>query len=197
MFCTKCGSQSSGSFCTQCGAALKQSTPQDGDLFSKSIGREGAKFWKSALFAGSALSLAVGLALTGFFWASLQSSQDEERASVAQVSRQSEVLAQAEKEYAETLSDYYDRLICFSSTWVCNILHGNLTTVEAANDKAEKATELARSQLAQTERALANSRATSADLELNMTYSAIGGGALAATLLLARVFTYRRQTQNI
>jgi hypothetical protein len=166
-------------------------------LFSKSSGREGVKFWKSALFGGSVLSLAIGLALAGFFWVSLQSSQGEVRASVAQVSRQSEVLAQAEKEYSETLSDYYDRLICFSSTWVCNILHGNLTTVEAANDKAEKATELARSQLAQTERALANSRESSAELELNMTYSAIGGGALAVTLLVARAFTFRRQTQNI
>jgi len=197
MLCAQCGSQSSGSFCDQCGAVLKQSTPQNGDLFSKSTGREGAKFWKSALFGGFVLSLAIGLAVTGFFWASLHSSQDEVRASVAQVNRQSGVLAQAKNEYNKSLNDFFARIDCVSSTWVCDIVHGDLTTLVAESSKAEKAENLAKSELAESERALAVSRETSAELELNVTYSAMGGGALAIILLVARVFTYRSQTQKI
>jgi hypothetical protein len=196
MFCPKCGAQNSGAFCTECGSSTGKSGPQDGELFKKRDGKAANGFWKSGVVAAAGFAAIASVVLSSYFWVSLDESQTEERQRAAEVNRQTQVVAQAEKEYLESSKKYLGRLLCLSSSWVCNIVHGYSFTLKAASDEDESEMENARRSLAAAEGNLSNSRKTSAELEMNLTYSAAGGGAATLLLFGIRVLTYRRQTRG-
>ena len=196
MFCPKCGAQSAGSFCTECGSSADKASPKDGELFNKREFEAATNFWKSGVVAAAGFATVATVILCGFFWVSLDESRSEERQRAAEVSRQTQVVAQAEKAYLESSKDYLDRLLCFSSSWVCNIVHGFSSTLKAASDGDEAVMENARRNLAAAEANVSNSRKASAELEMNLTYAAAGGGVVTVLLMGIRVFTYRKQTRG-